>query len=266
MKAKRKNLPVADIKIDSSYQRNISASLVKEGVENFQEDLFLPINVNIRPNGDYYCYDGGNRLAMARALGRTTIDAIVVEGNSPRWEAHQFRELNRRRNKPQPIDDFKAAVREGDTVALGVKKVVEKHGFEITYNGQHDGLQLQCVVTLCTTYVKHGPGLLSSVFDIVAKAWPPDESARGSNLMVGGIATLLSTFGKAVDKDRAVAVLTKFTPRQLTARAHAIRVGARIPLRKAFMVVVMELYNHKIRGKKRLTLPLGRKRRNGKKN
>jgi ParB-like chromosome segregation protein Spo0J len=69
-------VPIRKIRIDKrlfSYRNEVSRARIEEMLDNFDEELWIPITVN----RDFFLLDGQHRLKVAKQLGLKYIDVVI---------------------------------------------------------------------------------------------------------------------------------------------------------------------------------------------
>ena len=117
-------VPVADLVIDSHYQRTMSAkgrSTVAKIIADFDWLRFGAIS--IARHGDALAViDGQHRAVAATAMGIKHIPAMIATGAAP--EAATFVAINDIRTAVTPVDKFRAKVAAGDPQAVELSEIL----------------------------------------------------------------------------------------------------------------------------------------------
>jgi hypothetical protein len=135
--------PIADLRIDDSYQRSIdtgpSQSLVKRIARDWDWGLCQPLNVAKRADGSLYVIDGQHRLAGAQLRGDIyDLPCVVVATQSADDEAAAFVALNQQRRPLGKLDLYKAALAAGDKEALAIQDALEGAGLSVAATSNPD--------------------------------------------------------------------------------------------------------------------------------
>jgi hypothetical protein len=209
-------IPVAQLKMDMSYQREFAETLVGRIVSRFDFNKYEPITVNARSSKDYYIVDGGHRKEAARRLGIETLTCRVIK-ISPDDEAGYFIDLNRQRRWVTPVQHFKAELRNGNPAAIEINRILESRGLRVA--SSHSPQTVSCTGTLHKVYAKRGAIGLQRVMDI-ALAWPDDEPRRFAGQLLQGVDLFCETQPR-VDFERLRSRLGSLSTGLLLSRATA---------------------------------------------
>lgn len=136
---KLENLPLAVLRVDKKYQRNININmLVKAKRVNWH--LLHPVVVWKRPNGKYYIVDGQHKALMLymATFGQGSIPCIVFEHPSDRSleecakeESKIFIQLNKNRTNAKTVDAYYAGLLNGDLEAVTMYNNLMKLGLVV---------------------------------------------------------------------------------------------------------------------------------------
>ena len=109
-----------------------SGSMVKHIRQHFCWALFGALTVIRRPNGDLIVMDGGHRLDAVKQMDAiSAVPCLVTAIENVKAEAELFRAMNRLRTQLSIVDDHRAAVVQGDAMALKIEAMVRKAGRKI---------------------------------------------------------------------------------------------------------------------------------------
>jgi hypothetical protein len=122
-------IPKRELAIDADYQRNLSKERVKNIAANWSWAACGALKIALRPNGDWYVFDGQHRLAGA--MLREDVDllpSLVFEMETVREEALGY--LAQTSSKPMSVvDRFKAMLIARDSTALAAQVMLVAAGF-----------------------------------------------------------------------------------------------------------------------------------------
>lgn len=128
----------AELKIDPSYQRDISSSqsqaLIRRIAQQWDWDLCQPLVVARRVDfvERLFVIDGQHRLAAARLRGDIDqLPCVIVTYASSAEEAASFVALNQQRQHLSQLDIFRAAVSSGDEEAQAIAAAIADAGLSI---------------------------------------------------------------------------------------------------------------------------------------
>lgn len=190
-KAELRQVPVAAIKIDSAYQRDVSTHWISQHLP-FDERQAGAIVLSGRAGGPY-CIDGGHRLALARESGRPTINAFVIDGLTQADEAALFTRYQRERRNLTSHALFRADVVAGDAETLAMVRVVNNAGFQLAKTT--GPMHLTAIDSIRYIHRYGGDDLLARVLDIVKRIWFDEEKAL-SGQVLKGLALFLNSAGQ----------------------------------------------------------------------
>lgn len=265
-RAELKRLPVGMIKIDPSYQRDVSQPWVHSHLP-FQEQQAGAIVVSSRAGGPY-CIDGGHRLALAKASNVDTINAFVIDGLSKQEEAALFTRYQRERRNLTAHALYRADVVAGDPETLAMVNVLNRAGFKFDKNtGEYS---ISAIDSVRYIYRQGGATLLSEVLELVkSEMWIGLDKAL-SGPVLKGIALFLQSSASAAPfrRDRLSRVMRDNGPTKLLLVSQEIAMKRRAASTSAANVAeaLLQLYNGKLPAEQQLpTLTIGsRKRPNAK--
>ncbi len=274
---------VGDLNIDHNYQRdNISQSWVQEIAENFDDDLFGVLYVNMREDGSLWCYDGQHRmLAVCERLGPDTlVPAFVTFGKTAEEEAYLFQAMQSHRRPIRPLERFKAQLFYKAPAALDIDAIVEAAGFHIGDPGL-GGRGLSCLGTIEALYYPRNSGpnekrvtrrmyyeqdpdtygddwvgrdRLIWVLQTIALAWEYREIMPGAILEnLGVLHTAQKHMKRPIDQQRLAEVLRFRSPRGWSVR----KSEKQIPL----WAVIAADYNRGLQGGRRIPTAIVRAER-----
>jgi hypothetical protein len=121
---------VADLVIDARYQRDLTKPgrrLIQRIANNFDWAKFSPINVAPVAGGKFAVVDGQHRAHALALIGEERAPAYVVP-MTPVQQAAAFRAVNSQRKRMELVDTFRAALAEGDDVAVRADAAVTAAG------------------------------------------------------------------------------------------------------------------------------------------
>ena len=92
-------IPIAEMKVDSSYQRLADEKRAKKIADNWDDMKANLIHVSHRADG-YYVIDGNHTRLAYMKIGGKQLPCRVYEGLSVKEEARLFYELNNSQKSP----------------------------------------------------------------------------------------------------------------------------------------------------------------------
>lgn len=123
-------LPIAEIKVDETYQRDLRYDLVNKIAADYDIVKAGPILVNERADGSLWCVDGQHRMAGAEQAGETEIFAHVVHGLTEAEEA-ELRLARNDRRSDNMFEKFRTRLVMGEEKAHAICEVARQHGTRI---------------------------------------------------------------------------------------------------------------------------------------
>lgn len=130
-------VPVADLKIDHSYQRaEVGDQTILAIARNFKWSAFGVLIGMERSNGALYVVDGQQRLAAVKRRGDIEkVPCMVFQSGGKDHEAQAFLDLNTARKKVSAHDKFIAAARANIEPAKSISAWLRAENFVLTKNG-----------------------------------------------------------------------------------------------------------------------------------
>ena len=200
-------VPVKNLKVDMSYQREFGETLVSRIVSSFDVNKFELPTVNRRPDKSLFVVDGGHRLEAALRIGMRTITCRIIEIPAAD-EAICFIDLNRQRRWVSPVQHFKAELAAGNPAAIEINCAVTDRGLRVSTS--HSPNVLSCTSTLHRLYARGGTVGMCRVLDASLQAWPHNEARRLAGQLLQGIGVFYDKRPKA-DDEKLVAALANVT-------------------------------------------------------
>jgi hypothetical protein len=219
-KAELRRIPVASVRIDSAYQRELSIVWVHQHLP-FNPQEAGAIVLSARAGGPY-CIDGGHRLALARESGEETINAFVIEGLTQRDEARLFTRYQRERRNLTSFALFRADKVSGDADTLAMIRVVTNAGFHLE-NKSSSPTAITAIDSVRYIHRYGGDDLLSRTLALVKSLWIGEEKAT-SGPVLKGVALFLQSGGSqpSFSRERLEKVMAKHGPTKVLRLAQVI--------------------------------------------
>ncbi|TXH26074.1 MAG: hypothetical protein E6R06_07515 [Mycobacterium sp.] len=237
-------LSVTDLFVDHSYQRPLDLPRSRRIAEAWDPPLIGIVEVSDRGEGAtprYALVDGQHRWAAAKLRDpHAHLVANIHTGLSVRDEARLFYEIDAKRTRLTGFDRWVARYGAGDPIVLSVHTVVEAAGLQIDPS-PIDG-NVRCVSSLEKIVRLGGQDLLTLTLDLIKEVWGVRLEAFDA-VLVHGIALVLWHFGSAVDVERLGDALIDVAPRQIKARAVALREAQSGVMHKLAALVIVSVYN-----------------------
>lgn len=204
VKAALRVLNVADLKVDSSYQREIKPGH-RRIMSEFNEEAFgIPL-VGEREDGSLWIVDGLQRITAIGKMGRRQVRAETFASNGPEHEAAVFKLVNMNRTKLKPLEEYKALLTAHDDLAWQVENVVNACGFKVSDGKTRMPKYVSCVKVLMRSVRDYGPDCIKFTLTTIAECWPDDSLGTNNNL-IGGLVSFWKRNEGLVD-------IEKMTPR-----------------------------------------------------
>lgn len=239
------------LSVDSQYQRALRRKIIADIAAHYQPELFAPIHVSKRKDGQLVIFDGHNRFYFkANVLKHRSIRAYVWDDLTIADEARFFRIMNYGRSQNTPMENFKARLIEKEPTAIAIARIMNQRGIAPALGGSTaTGTRLKCISLIERIYANHGESVLASILDCIT-VWPGDDKHRLAYSILAGLALLFSEHGDAVDKGRLCERLKRETPIRLVAKARHIRADRPLSSPQAMLAVMVAIYNKGLRNRK----------------
>lgn len=156
------------IRIDESYQRAVSSGRVRTIASDFSWVAFGALKIALRPDGEWYAFDGQHRqLAAMMRDDVTIVPCLVYEMETRAKEAEGF--ISQRTSKGMSrVDLYRASLIARDPTTLVIEEITRSAGLVVGH-GMHPGdRRISCVGEL-VEQVKRDEPTLRRVFPVVAE-------------------------------------------------------------------------------------------------
>lgn len=159
-------IPIADLKIDTEYQRALQGSRVDRMSTDWSWVACGAILVALRGvgSGDYYVIDGQHRVAAAERANIIELPCLVFESMTHIDEAQGFIDVNISRKAMNVVDRYRALLVVEDPVALRVKVFLEQANRIPTVYAGNDASSIKCLDFLLTAVANYE--------ETLATIWP----------------------------------------------------------------------------------------------
>lgn len=250
-----RSVPVAAIKIDPDYQRDLKQSFIVEAGQ-FDPQLAGTVVLSSRLGGPF-CIDGHHRVGIARASGVSHVNAFVIDDLTKADEARLFVRLQRMRRSLSSHDLFKGESVSGDPETLAMIRIVNNAGFRLVQRAGGNPTAITAIDSVRYIHRYGGDDLLSRTLGLVKEMWLGEPKAL-SGPTLKGLALFLQSAGQqpTFSRDRLLRVMDHYTPLKVQrfAQAIAIKRNAASPGPANFAEAILVEYN-KIIPKGELPLP-----------
>lgn len=237
-------VPIADILVDSSYQRELDEKRVKRILTAFRWDHFGAIVLAPQPDGRFAVTDGQHRLKAAEMHPRIKrVPAVVISAGGNMAEAENFLAINRGRKVVTPVETYWAGLAAGDENAKAVHDVLAAAGCDVVAeNGAYRPGHTNAVGALTRCIARYGDAATIAALKSIRAAWPDDAKAlRGT--LISALARINRENREALDPARMVRALGGKSPADLTAAAEGFRKLSGGSAETALAKAITEIYN-----------------------
>lgn len=237
-------LRVGDLFADPTYQRDLKTARVDAMAAALDPTLLGVLEVSARDDGRYAIIDGQHRwAAVGRAAGDDAhLVCHVHSGLSVEDEARLFYEIDHARKNLSWWDRWKARRGAGDPHVLAIDEVLKRHQLQIDPAPQ-DG-NIRATKSIQTIVDDLGDlQMLDQVLVVLTSAFGRSYDGLDGAIMQG-VALVLGHYGAdELDVDRLVVQLRDIPPRQIKARAVALREAHSGTVPRLCAAVIIERYN-----------------------
>lgn len=237
-------VPVDQLHIDRSYQREVSMDLVQRIAEKWDPVSAGPIVVSRRTDGNLYVVNGQHRYAAAQLAGETEMVAQVIEGLDRDTEA-ELRLRGNTRRSDRSLERFRAQVVAGYPESLAIVELLGEFDTHINKTpSEHEGINSVAVVEWI--YRVDKGVLLVRVLETVKDAYSRAHGRAASGALLKGIAWFLLQHGGDYDRGRLIERMTIVGTSSLNtmARTHKAALGGSLWLN--FYRALVEAYNDRL--------------------
>lgn len=171
--------PPAQLAIDPLYQRQLdqrSQQLIWRIAAGWDWNLFQPLVVARRPDGELFVVDGQHRLEAAKLRGDIQqLPCVIFSSSAAADEAEVFVKLNQERRPLTAFALYNAALATGDPVVTALAEIFRDTGWAIVGTADTKTLkpgELNCVGRIRRLHAQHGDRLTRMVLTVLARAFP----------------------------------------------------------------------------------------------
>jgi hypothetical protein len=231
---------------DYSYQRDLDRSRAKRMAREWNPRLVGVVDVSDRgprcPAGRYALINGQHRWAAA---GLRDPDMVLVAnvhtGLSVTREALLFHEIDAKTRRLTTWDRWRSRRAAGEPIVLDIENTVADYGLVVA-EGAKDG-NIRCTATLERVFRMGGVLLLGNTLQFVTSVWGWRLDAVDAPLVLG-LAHILHCYDEDLDHARLGEVLIGYAPRQIKARASALRETEQGQAGRLAALVMIAAYNN----------------------
>jgi len=198
-------VPIADMRVDPTTQRQLNQSRVDFLVANFDLESIGYPTLNQRADGHWWIIDGQHRVESFKVIGwgDQQIQCQTYIGLTAEEEAATFLKLNNTL-RVGAFSKFVIAVKSGDPRCCDINRVVMAQGLVIANTGVEGGIR--AVAALGKVYDRGGAETLGRTLRIIRDAFG-DPGLDGH--VIEGIGLLVTRYDDKFTDDQAVARLSK---------------------------------------------------------
>lgn len=227
-----KDVLLADLQVDRSYQRDPSQGLVDKIAEDFDSvsaELLLISNRGKRPadsevKGGLWIVNGQHRMIAGKKIGKVKMKAMILdlsEYDDPASTEASFRLRTNVRNPDKAIERFKAQLRAGNPESVAIERIVASFDSEINFVPNVDS-GINSVTSLERLYRVDEGELLTATFQLIRDAYGYVGGKHASANLIVGCAWFLSKHAEEADRARVIEKLASVGPVALERTARNI--------------------------------------------
>ena len=257
-----KEISLSQLKVDYTYQRDVSEALVDEIANNWDEiasELILVSNRGTRSKegdvtGGLFIVNGQHRSKAAAKRGEEKIWARVIDlrkiEDPASFEAG-FRLKTNVRLGDRPLERFKAQLRAGDPESIAIRDLLARFDAEINVQPNPD-TGINCVSTFETIYRLDDGALLKDLLELLKDSYGHVGGKNTQSPLVKGLAWFIEKHSRESDRTRLVSKLQGIGHTQLGARARMSKATQGGSLWLNYYRMIVDIYNEQLRDKNRL--------------
>ena len=263
-RSKIKQVDISSVKVDQSYQRNVSDSLVDDIAANWDEvasELVLYSDRGTRDpeeQGGLWIINGQHRTAAAQKQGMKKIWARVVDLSDVEDPGAVEADLRLKTNKrisDNPLQRFKAQLRAGDPESIEIRDILAKFDAYINEvpTNEHG---INAVAAVEKVYRVDDGKLLTETMETLHKAFGVVGGESFKADMLKGTSWFLHRHYIEADLGRLNEKMQGIGPAALGNRARTIQATMGSSLWINYYRALVEMYNEKLGQKSRLAWKL----------
>ncbi len=217
-------ITVAEMFVDTSYQRELDKPRARAMAKTWDRRLVGVLDVADRGRGSlarYAVINGQHRAEAARLINPDmALVANVHTGLTVADEARLFHEIDAKTRRLTTWDRWRSRRAAADPTVAAIEDIVAEVGLSVA-EAAKDGA-IRCTSTLERIHRTGGKLLLGNTLRLIVEVWGPRLDAVDAPL-VAGVALILRSYEQQLDHDRFAEVLVDLAPRQVKARAMALK-------------------------------------------
>ena len=243
------NLELADLVVDSKYQREVLSSgekRVKKIRGNFRWSKFGSITVAKRNDNKYAVIDGQHRvLAAANIPWIETVPCAVVEAPDKESQALAFVSVNRDRAAVTGPGLHHALLAAGDESAINIQRICDASSVMIS-RGATSKLPARttgAINCLHTCLKVFGEASLTRALDAIVLAHPETSGVLGND-MITALSGMFHQYKNQIDNNRLIPLLSELDITELRKNVAVYRgIKKNVKARDVLVEVMHDLYN-----------------------
>lgn len=241
-KPELKWIPVEDLVIDLSYQRDTLGNNSKESINRMKAEFSWHLCGAItvfKTKNKYAIVDGQHRTEAARANGIEEMPCFIIDEADVTLQAKSFIGINTKRIAITSLASFKAACTAGDEKALKIKQICDECKISIPTRPVKDGRtaprETYAIATLMKMASKYDDVEIKWVLNLIPDAYGPTEGKMRA-MIIKALAEFcrLNPEVRGDARNRALFILRETDPRKLEEEARSV-----VKLRGGAMLKVM---------------------------
>lgn len=240
-------LAISTLFTDPVYQRDLDELRVQRMASAYDVALIGIVEVSQRPDGRYAILDGQHRVALVRDVSFSSDDpnphlvCRIHRDLTVAEESALYHQLNTTRKQLTGWDRWLARRGAGESAVLDIEACAHRHDYTI-------GMQTAPGVLRATKAAEHvvalgGIALLDDVFATIRAAYGDDQAGLDASIIHALGHVLHSYTRDELDLVRLISALSGVVPRQITARAAAVRELHKGTMDRLTAHVIVERYN-----------------------
>ena len=245
--------------VDHSYQRPVDWLWVRKTAASFDPTLVGTLDVSERAHGaSFAIMDGQGRSEAMKLVGKERVYAAIYSGFDVQAEAMFFLHKNSDRKAIHPYHIFSAKLTAQEPVAVAVKAITEKYGYEVSIvsaSNRNIPEKISAISSLSEAYARsndiRGECLTPTLQVLRASTFGLKEG--NSAHLIRAIARVFERYVE-VDQHRLTEVMAERNPGWLLGRMREMgwNAGAQTP---ALVTVLVEEYNRGLPRGEKLAVP-----------
>lgn len=238
-------VPIASIRIDENYQRELKEKRVSQILHGFTWSHFQPVMLARQADGTFTCFDGQHRVEAARRHPAINeVPAAIVDLDEAHQEAGAFLGVNVNRTTVTTVEKYHAGIEAGDEDMMGVCAVLDAAGCEVI---ERIGVKPASNRTTAVTSVQrairvYGDEAVVEACKTLVAAWPKDSGALHA-IMIQSLSRLYRNNRDVIDRTRMTTKLHGKDRKILTADAETMRKIGGGDATASVAKVLVEIYN-----------------------